>query len=66
MVYHDREMKILFLLAIENKVDDDVNTLFQFFKQIALDKKLFQNLLDVQDKYEFIEKMIYISKNIQL
>lgn len=66
MVYHDREMKILFLLAIENKVDDDVNTLFQFFKQIALDKKLFQNLLDVQDKYEFINKMIYISKNIQL
>ena len=66
MVYHNREMKILFLLAIENKVDDDVNTLFQFFKQIALDKKLFQNLLDVQDKYEFIDKMIYISKNIQL
>ena len=61
-----REMKIIFLLAIENKIDDDVSTLFQFFKQIALDKKLFKSLLDVKNKDEFMEKMIYISKNIQL
>ena len=66
IIYNGREMKIIFLLAIENKIDDDVNTLFQFFKQIALDKKLLKILLDINNKKEFIEKIIYISKNIKI
>lgn len=65
IIFNGREMKVIFLLAIENKMDDDVNTLFQFFKQIAMNKKMFKNLFDVTDKKDFIEKMIYISKNIQ-
>lgn len=64
IIYNNKEIKMIFLLAIENKIDDDVSLLFQFFKQIALDKEAFNKLLNVSSKDEFLSQLIYLSKNL--
>lgn len=64
IIHNDKEIKMIFLLAIENKIDDDVSSLFQFFKQIALNKEAFNKLVEVSDKDEFLSQLIYLSKNL--
>ena len=64
VIHNDKEIKMIFLLAIENKIDDDVSSLFQFFKQIALNKEAFNKLVEVSDKEEFLSQLIYLSKNL--
>lgn len=64
IIHNDKEIKMIFLLAIENKIDDDVSSLFQFFKQIALNKEAFNSLIEVSNKDEFLSQLIYLSKNL--
>lgn len=64
IIHNDKEIKMIFLLAIENKIDDDVSSLFQFFKQIALNKEAFNKLAEVSEKDEFLSQLIYLSKNL--
>lgn len=64
-IYHNNtQIKMIFLLAIENKVDDDISLLFQLFKQIALNNKALNKLIEVSDKEEFISELIDLSKNL--
>lgn len=61
-LYHNGEkIKMVFLLAIENKMDDDVSTLFQFIQQLALDKDSISSLLEVDGKEAFLKKIIALS-----
>ncbi|WP_077298479.1 BglG family transcription antiterminator [Virgibacillus pantothenticus] len=61
-IYHNGEkIKMVFLLAIENKMDDDVSTLFQFIQQLALDKDSISSLLEVDGKETFLKKIIALS-----
>lgn len=63
--HNEKEVKLIFLLAIENKLDDDVNTLFQVLKQIAMDKNALRELSDVSSREEFLTNLIYTIKNKQ-
>lgn len=65
ITHNKKELKLIFLLAIENKLDDDVNTLFQVLKQIAVDKNALRQLSEVNNKEQFLTNLIYIIKNKQ-
>ena len=65
ILHNGKEVRLIFLLAIENRLDDDVNILFQFFKQISLNKDILKELIYIKNKEEFYKKIIYLAKNMQ-
>lgn len=63
LIHNGEKIKIVFLLAIENKMDDDVSTLFHFIQQLALDNDSISSLLEAKDKKEFLDKIISLTKS---
>lgn len=64
--YRNKKIHIIFLLAIENKLEHDVNKIFYFSKQLFLNKKALDDLISMQTGEDFLEQLIYYSKNLQL
>ena len=56
-----REIKIIFTLAIERKQNDDINVLFQFFKQIALRKEAMEAIYQVDNAKELMATLLQLS-----
>ncbi|MFB1051976.1 transcription antiterminator [Paraliobacillus sp. JSM ZJ581] len=61
LIHKGEKIKMVFLLAIENKMDDDVSTLFQFIQQLALDQDSITSLLDANGKDVFLGKIFDLS-----
>lgn len=65
LIHNGMEIKLIFLLAMENKIDDDVSALFQLIKQFALNKEYLNDLIKIEDKNNFVDKLINLSRIIQ-
>lgn len=57
----NNQIQLIFLLAIEEKYEEDVNLLFHFFKQLSSCKELVHNLIDAQDAKSFREILLDVS-----
>lgn len=64
IIVNDKEIELIFLLAIENKMNEDVNLILEFFKKLAPDKNKLNSLIKSKNKEEFMKKIINLAKNI--
>lgn len=58
---HDREIQLIFLLAMEQRIDDQIGVLFHFFKHMALEVSSIDMLSAVETEKEFIDTLVRIS-----
>lgn len=63
-IVNNDEIKLIFLLAIEDKLNEDINLILEFFKKIALDKNEVNSLTKTKSKEEFMRRIINLAKNI--
>ena len=61
-----KAVKVIFLLAIEGRPNDDVSILFEFFKQVAMNDNLVHTLYEAADEKDFLNRLIRISTSIEL
>ena len=61
-----KAVKVIFLLAIEGRPNDDVSILFEFFKQVAMNENLVNTLYEAKDETDFLNHLISISTSIEL
>lgn len=61
-----KAVKVIFLLAIEGKPNDDVSILFEFFKQVAMNENLVHTLYEAADEKDFLNRLIAVSASIEL
>lgn len=61
-----KAVKVIFLLAIEGRPNDDVSILFEFFKQVAMNENLVHTLYEAADEKDFLNRLISISTSIEL
>ena len=61
-----KAVKVIFLLAIEGRPNDDVSILFEFFKQVAMNENLVHTLYEAKDETDFLNRLISISTSIEL
>ncbi|MGG3854837.1 PTS sugar transporter subunit IIA [Caldifermentibacillus hisashii] len=62
LIHNGEKIKLVFLLAIENKMDDDVSAVFHFIKQLATDNEALTSLIGAQSKEEFIDNLERLTK----
>jgi len=55
--YHEKEIQLIFLLAAEDKEDEDIGNLFQLSRQIAVHREHFENLIHCQDGPQFFQAL---------
>lgn len=58
-------VKVIFLLAIEGRPNDEVSILFEFFKQVAMNENLVNILYEATDENVFLKRLISISGSIE-
>lgn len=58
---HEREIQLIFLLGMEQRIDDQIGVLFQFFKHMALEASFIDMLSSVKTEKEFIDTLVQIS-----
>lgn len=58
---HDREIQLIFLLAMEQRINDQIGVLFHFFKHMALEASSIDMLSSVKTEKEFIDTLVQIS-----
>ena len=61
-----KAVKVIFLLAIEGRPNDDVSILFELFKQVAMNDNLVHTLYEAADEKDFLNRLIRISTSIEL
>lgn len=61
----EKEIQIIFLLAIERKQNEQIGVLFQFFRQMALDRSAIGKLASIETEEEFIDALIQISSSTE-
>lgn len=59
--HRDRNVRMIFLLAIEAKLDPEVSDLFQLFKLIAPDKNACERLAACEDAQAFLKELSAVS-----
>ncbi|MDO4473198.1 MAG: PTS sugar transporter subunit IIA [Eubacteriales bacterium] len=65
MRMQEKEIQVIFLLAMERKQNDQIGVLFQFFKQMAMDRLSIRKLAAVETEEEFVEVLIQISNSTE-
>ena len=63
---HNKEIQLVFLLAMEKKQNDQVGALFHFFKHIALERSSVGMLAAVENEEEFLDMLIKISNSTEI
>ncbi|GMQ58726.1 BglG family transcription antiterminator [Vallitalea sediminicola] len=58
--YKDKQVKLIFLLASQAKVDKEIQELFQLFKQMGPNKKCFEMLVASKDAKHFLTQLANI------
>lgn len=59
--YKDKEIKLIFLLASQAKVDEEIQELFQLFKKITPNKKVFDKLIQCDHAEDFLSELSHVS-----
>lgn len=59
----EKEIQLIFLLALESKQNDQIGILFQFLRHIALEKSSINSLTAVENGSELIKELIRISNS---
>ncbi len=59
--FKDKEVKLIFMLASQAKIDDEIQELFQLFKKIARDKNVFEKLILCEDAELFLSELSFVS-----
>ncbi len=60
-----KEIQVIFLLAMERKQNEQIGVLFQFFRQIAMDRSAIGKLVSAETGEEFVETLIQISNSAE-
>lgn len=63
--YKGKNIRLVFLSTQAHKTSYDLSFLFELFKRVALDKCILRSLVDLEDKSEFLQAFINVSKNIK-
>ena len=63
--YKGKNIRILFLSTQTHKANYDLSLLYELFKRVALNKCILRSLIDLEDKSEFLQSFIELSKNIK-
>lgn len=58
---HKKEIRLIFLLAMEQRLNEQVGVLFQFFKHMALEQSFIGMLSSAETEKAFINTLIQIS-----
>jgi len=59
--YKDKEVKLIFMLASQAQIDDEIQELFQLFKKIARDKNVFEKLILCDHAEGFLSELSFVS-----
>ena len=62
----EKEIQLIFLLAMERKQNEQIGVLFQFFRHMALERSFIGKLAAVETGEEFVDVMIHISSSSEL
>lgn len=62
---HDKEIQVVFLLAMEHKQNEQIGVLFEFFRHMAQDRSALGRLAAVETEEEFVEVLIRISNSLE-
>ena len=62
----EKEIHLIFLLAMERKQNDQIGVLFEFFRHIALEKSAIRKLAAVETEEEFTDMLIHISNSLEI
>lgn len=63
---HGKEIQLIFLLAMEQKQNDQIGILFQFFKHMAMEKTSIGMLSAIETEQEFVDVLIRISDSTDI
>lgn len=63
---HGKEIQLIFLLAMEQKQNDQIGILFQFFKHMAMEKTSIGMLSAIETEQEFVDDLIRISDSTDI
>ena len=61
----DKEIQLIFLLAIEKTQTEQDGILFQFFRQIALEQSARKQLTAVETEEELLDALVQISNCVE-
>lgn len=62
---HEKEIQLIFLLAMERKHNDQIGVLFQFFKHMAQERSSIGMLSAIETEKEFVDVLIRISDSTE-
>ena len=63
--YKGKNIRIIFLSTQSYKANYDLSLLYELFKRVALNKCILRSLIDLEEKSEFLQWFIDLSKNIK-
>lgn len=64
IIVNNKEIKLIFLIAMENKMNEDVNLILEIFKKLAPDEEELNSLTKTKTKEEFKRGIINLVKSI--
>lgn len=62
----EKEIHLIFLLAMERMQNDQIGVLFEFFRHIALEKSAIRKLAAVETEEEFTDVLIHLSNSLEI
>jgi len=63
---HEKDIQLIFLLAMERKQNDQIGVLFQFFKHMAQERTSIGMLSAIETEKEFVDVLIRISDSTEI
>ena len=62
----DKEVQLIFLLAMERKHNEQLGVLFELFRHIAGERSAIRRLTAVETEEEFADELIQISNSLEI
>ena len=62
----EKEIQLIFLLAMERKQNEQIGVLFELFRHMALERSAIRKLAAVETEEEFTEALIRISNSLEI
>lgn len=62
----EKEIQLIFLLAMERKQNDQIGVLFELFRHMALERSAIRRLNAVETEEEFADVLIQISNSLEI
>lgn len=62
----EKEIQLIFLLAMERKQNEQIGVLFEFFRHMAVERSAIRRLTSVETAEEFADMLIQISNSLEI